>query len=172
MLFSKPQVNFFQTFNDYSVSWNITLYCFRSKGQKRDQSKCKCFRLFSAWIKIHQILSIFETKNWFFFKFCTTLQYHETEPLCTILAKVLYTFTSDEEWWRVKTLKSDAKFEEKLTFKYDMRNLVNFHPTTQISENFTISLLGYFFPKSMRFELKKYREVIFHDTERWCKTGI
>ena len=45
------------------------------------------------------------------------------------------------------TLKSDAKFKEKLTcgFKYDMRNLVNFHPTTQKSENFTS--MGYFRPK-------------------------
>ena len=34
------------------------------------------------------------------------------------------------------TLKSDAKFKEKLTcgFKYDMKNLVNFHPTTQKSK--------------------------------------
>ena len=34
---------------------------------------------------------------------------------------------------------NDARFKEKLTFifKYDMRNLVNFHPTTQKSENFT-----------------------------------
>ena len=33
------------------------------------------------------------------------------------------------------TLKSDAKFKEKLTcdFKCDMRNLVNFYPTTQKS---------------------------------------
>ena len=33
--------------------------------------------------------------------------------------------------------------KEKLTcgFKYDMRNLVNFHPTTQKSKNFT--LVGY-----------------------------
>ena len=31
------------------------------------------------------------------------------------------------------TLKSDEKFKENLIFgfKYDMRNLVNFHPTTQ-----------------------------------------
>ena len=44
-------------------------------------------------------------------------------------------------------LKSDAKFEEKLTlgFRYDMRNLVNFHPTTQKSKNFTS--MGYFCPK-------------------------
>ena len=55
---------------------------------KKDQSKCKFFRLLSARIKIHQIFVIFETKNRFFFKFCTTLQYHETvESLkfCTLV---------------------------------------------------------------------------------------
>ena len=63
-------------------------------------------------------------------------------------------------------LKSDAKFKEKLTcdFKYDMRNFVNFHPTTQKSKNF-ISM-GYFCLKYMRFELKKYRGVIVHGTEQ------
>ena len=62
------------------------------------------------------------------------------------------------------TLKSDAKFEEKLTLgpKKDMTKLVNFHQTTQKSEDFT--LMGYFCPKYMRFELKKYRRAIFHDT--------
>ena len=56
-------------------------------------------------------------------------------------------------------LKSDAKFKEKLTcgFKYDMRNWVNFHPTTKKSENFT--LMGYSFPKYMRFELKKIQRI-------------
>ena len=46
-------------------------------------------------------------------------------------------------------MKIDAKFKEKLTcdFKYDMKDLVNF-------------------PKYIRFELKKYRGVIFHDTEQ------
>ena len=59
------------------------------------------------------------------------------------------------------TLNSDAKFKEKLTcgFKYDIRNLVNFHPATQKSENFT--LMDYFCPKYMRFELKKYRGFIY-----------
>ena len=34
-------------------------------------------------------------------------------------------------------LKSDAKFKVKLTcgFKYDMRNVVNFHPTTLTYKN-------------------------------------
>ena len=67
------------------------------------------------------------------------------------------------------TLKSDTKFKEKLTcsFKYYRRNLVNFHPTTQKSKNFT--LMGYSCPKYMRFELEIYRGAIFHDTEQWCK---
>ena len=64
------------------------------------------------------------------------------------------------------TLKSDAKFKEKLTcgFKYDMRNLLNFHPSTQKSENFF--LMGSFYPKYASFELQKYRGCIFHDTEQ------
>ena len=70
------------------------------------------------------------------------------------------------------TWKSDAKFKEKLTcgFKCDMRNLVNFHPTTQKSEKFTS--MGYFCLKYMRSELKKHRAVIFHDTEQLCKIWI
>ena len=70
------------------------------------------------------------------------------------------------------TLKSDAKFKDKLTcgFKYDIRNLVNFHPTTQKAENFTSK--SYFCPKCRRFELKIYRGVIFDDTEQWFKIWI
>ena len=41
---------------------------------------------------------------------------------------------------------------------------MNFHPATQKSESFC--------PKYMRFELKKYKGVIFHDTEQWCKIWI
>ena len=59
------------------------------------------------------------------------------------------------------TLKSDAKFKEKLNcgFKQDMRNLVNFHPTTQKTENFTS--IDYFCPKYMKFELKNTEELSF-----------
>ena len=59
------------------------------------------------------------------------------------------------------TLKSDPKFKEKLTcaFKYDMKNLVNFHLTTQKSKNFTS--MGYFCPKYLRFELKNTEELSF-----------
>ena len=59
------------------------------------------------------------------------------------------------------TLECDGKFKEKLTygFKYDMRNFVNFHPTTQKSKNFTS--MGSFCPKYMRFELKNTEESSF-----------
>ena len=59
------------------------------------------------------------------------------------------------------TLKSDARFKEKLTcgFKCDMKDLVNFHPTTQKSESFTS--MGYLCPKYMRFELKNTEELSF-----------
>ena len=64
------------------------------------------------------------------------------------------------------TPKSDAKFKEKLTcgFKYDIKNLVNFHPTTQKSENFFS--MGCFCLKYIRFELQKYKGIIFHDNEQ------
>ena len=81
MSFSKPQVSF-------SFFLGQTLYTLH----KRDQSKCKCFRLLSARIKIHQILVIFETTNQFFFKFGINLRYHEPQLLCTFLAEILYTF--------------------------------------------------------------------------------
>ena len=40
----------------------------------------------------------------------------------------------------VVTMKSDAKFEEQLTCrsKIDMRNLMNFDPSTQKSQKFTL----------------------------------
>ena len=64
------------------------------------------------------------------------------------------------------TPKNDAKFKEKLTcsFKYDMTNVVNFHQTTQKSENLTS--MGSFSPKYLRFKLKNNRGGIFHATEQ------
>ena len=64
------------------------------------------------------------------------------------------------------TLKNDAKFKEKLTcgFKYEMKNLVCFHPNPQKSEIFFS--IGSFCAKYTRFEAQKYKEVIFRDTEQ------
>ena len=66
-------------------------------------------------------------------------------------------------------IKNDAKFEGKLTshFKIDIRNLTNFDPNTQISKIF--SLVGSFWAKYILFELKRYKGVIFHETEEGYK---
>ena len=55
------------------------------------------------------------------------------------------------------TLKSDAEFKEKLTcgFKYDMRNLVNFHPATQ---SLKISFSGLFLSRAYRVYSTKIRK--------------
>ena len=66
------------------------------------------------------------------------------------------------------TLKSDAKFEEKLTLasKNDIRNLVNFNARSGKSENLHFERL--FSPRYIIFELKNYRGVMRHDTEGLC----
>ena len=64
----------------------------------------------------------------------------------------------------------DAKFKGKLTsdLKNDIRNLVNFNASSGKSENFHFDVL-LFIIIYMKFQLKKYRRVISHDTEEWSK---
>ena len=77
----------FQTTSHFFFKFCMTLQCHKILhdssrlflGQtfyilhKMGQSKCKCFRSFSARMNIHQILVIFKKKKKFFFNFCTTL---------------------------------------------------------------------------------------------------
>ena len=68
------------------------------------------------------------------------------------------------------TVESDTKFEEKLTlgFKNGMTNLVNFNVSSGKSENlhFDVLLLSIAY---IKFQLKKRRRVISHDTEESSK---
>ena len=62
-------------------------------------------------------------------------------------------------------LKSGAKFEEKLIFCFkNDKKLVNFDPNTKKSKKIC-TLTGPFSAEYTMFDLKKYRGVIFHDTE-------
>ena len=65
-------------------------------------------------------------------------------------------------------LKRDTQFREELTccFKIDVSNLANFDP--KVSKIFT--LIGSFLANYILFELKKYQEIIFHETEEGRKT--
>ena len=67
-------------------------------------------------------------------------------------------------------LKRDSKFVEESTsrFKIGIRNLIKFDPSARKSQKFSF-LMGSFWAKYKLFELKKYREVIFHETEEGCK---
>ena len=47
------------------------------------------------------------------------------------------------------------------------RNLVNFDEVLEVSKIFTF--IGSYCAKYLMFDLKKYRRVIFHYTEEWCK---
>ena len=64
------------------------------------------------------------------------------------------------------TVESDAKLEEKLalSFKNDMKNLVNFNASSGKSENlhFDVLLLPIAY---IKFQLKNCRRVTSHDTE-------
>ena len=64
------------------------------------------------------------------------------------------------------TLKSDAKLEEKLIWFRNDKKLLNFDLSTQNSQKF---LIGSFCAKYLKFDLKKYRGVIFDGTEEGCK---
>ena len=73
---------------------------------------------------------------------------------------------SEEEEWRMK---NDKKSEEELTRRFitDIRNLTNFDSSTQKSENLHFN--GFFWPKYIMLELRKYREVMFDTTQDWYK---
>ena len=63
------------------------------------------------------------------------------------------------------TLKDDAIFKEKLTggLKNDIRNLVNFHGNSRISE--TVHFHGLLLLIKYKVQLKGQRTVISHDAE-------
>ena len=66
------------------------------------------------------------------------------------------------------TLKIDAKFEEKLIFYFkNDKNLVKFE--WALASRQTCTFICSYCAKYLKFEIKKYRGVIFHDTEGWCK---
>ena len=68
------------------------------------------------------------------------------------------------------TPKSDAKFEEKVTFgsKNDMRNLVNFNASSGKSENLLFDVVLNL-SIAYKFSAKNYRRNDCHDAEKRSK---
>ena len=111
---------------------------------------CKIWRKINLWFgKWHEEFGKFSPEHWKVSKLGLSWDLFSQSRKCMRLK-----FTEE---LCVMTMKNDTKIEEELTcrFKIDMRNWMNFDPSTR--------------PKYIMLELKKYRGVIFHDTEEWCK---
>ena len=143
---------FIQILHDSSVSWKISrLHFFRSNfiyfAWKRP-FKVHIFETLSARIKIHQILVVFETTNRFFFKFCITLSVSwDITPL--------YFFSWNFTYFQQK---EPIKVQIWWNFTWAVKIFLKF-----------CTLMGSFCKNHIKFQLKKYRRVISHDIEEWCK---
>ena len=170
MSYFKPQVSFSLNFAPifsvmvtllYFFSWN-----FIWSGQK-EPVKAQNFRLSTAHVEFHQICTLMGSFHWKYVKFQLKkyrgVMSHDIEEWCKIWRKADYLLFQKwqefgEFWsehskfskfplWLVPwlessfmTLKSDAKFEERLTcgLVNDMKNMAHFHQST-----WKISKLGY-----------------------------
>ena len=102
-------------------------------------------RLSTAHVKFYKICNLISSFCWKYIQF----QQKGTEELCAM------------------TMNSDAKFEEKpICFKND-KNLMHIDLSTQKSQKFALWLV--LSCKLYNISPKKYRGVIFHDTDKSCK---
>ena len=143
LTFFKPQVNFSSNF-----SWLFTpLQIFRSNViyfAQKGSIKVKLFRLFSAWIKINEILVIFETK------YLQILHHSSASWDITPLYLFSWNFICFQQkepikvqiWWNFTWAVESLKF---------------------------CTVVGSFCKNQIKFQLKKYRRLISHDIEEWCK---
>ena len=68
------------------------------------------------------------------------------------------------------TMKNDTKIDEELTGRFKIHtSFIYFDPSTGKRLKKMFVLIDSLWPKYALFELQKYREVIFHNTEELCK---
>ena len=128
MLISQPQVRFFLQILDHSsVSWKITtLYLLRSKFIYFAQKKLIEEQLFENFEYLDQ-----NSKNYCLFR---------NNKL--IFLRILHNSSVS---WDITPLYLLVLPLHFFSFKYDMRNLINFHPTTPKSLKFYFD--GHYCPK-------------------------
>ena len=69
-------------------------------------------------------------------------------------------------------MKNDTKLEEEVTCHFKINMNLTQNLTQALKKTKTFFLIGSLWPKYILFELRKYRGVIFHDTEEFCKFWI
>ena len=123
----------------YFISWNCTWF-----GQK-DPIKVQYFRLSTAHVKCLQICN-----------FDRLLKVYET-----LAKKYRGVMSRDPEDWCKIWRKTNQQFQKWHEFgKIWLKCSKVFKTSTFICS---------YFEKYLMLDLKKFRGVIFHDTEEWCK---
>ena len=114
------------------------------------------------WCKVWKKLT-FGSKNWM--QYLVNFNASSSKSRNLLYDMVWLSQKSTEEFCVLK-LKNDANFEVELTYvlKNDMRNLRKFDVTLKIC-----TLMGFFLPKYIMFEPRKYRGVMHYYTEDRCK---
>ena len=125
----------------YFFSWSFIWF-----GQK-ESIKVQNFILSTAHVKFHQICTLIGSFCWKYLKFQLNkyreVMSHDSEEWCKIWKKPWFFVSKISRiWWIL----------------------------TQVFEIIkTSTLISSFCAKSITLDLKKYRGVISHDTEEWCK---
>ena len=82
----------------------------------------------------------------------------------------LYTFLGETLYDLDKTVMENMKKNQFVVKKWQEFGEI-WWIFTRAHRNFKIfNCMGYFCPKYIMFELKKYKGVMFYDNEEWCKT--
>ena len=145
---SKPCMQFVKA---CSVSWEVTfLYFFSWKflsfGQK-EPIKVPNFRLLTTHVKFHQMCTLIGSFCWKYIK----LQ----------LKKYRGVMSHDTEEWCKNWRKADLLFQ-------NLQEFGEFWPKhSKLSKICT--LIASFSAEYITLDLKKYRGIIFHENEEWCK---
>ena len=151
MSFSKPQVSFPSNFvwlfsvvkaNSSALFWTNVIYYFH----KRDQSKCKCSRLECLDQNPPNSCHFWNNKS----VFLQILRHSSVSWDITSL----YFFSWNSIYFQ---LKEPIKVQIWWNFTWAVESLK------------FCTLMGFFCRNHTKFQPKKYRRVISHDTEYWCK---
>ena len=132
------------TLHWFQVSWKITLlYSFSWRFGQREPNNVQNFRLSTAHVKFQQICTLISSFCWKYIKFqpkkCRGFMSHDTEELFEIQKKIWFVVSKMAIIWWI------------LTWALEILKIS--------------TLIGSFCAKYITFDLKKYRGVIFHNTE-------
>ena len=113
----------------------------------KEPIKMQNFRLSTAQVKCHQNCTLIGSFCWkhikYQLKMCRGIMSHDTEEWCEIWTKTDVLFPNQQE----------------------LREFWPYH----LKVKQICTLIGAFCAKYIKFDLKKYRGIVFHDTEEWYK---